>query len=100
MNGLTVLILAAESGAKQTRWAEPTAPKQLIQIQGETLLGRTLRLLAERGVKAPWLLTASEAFCSRCVSPMLTVAVRALRWSVPSGFTRTRETRVSGRSID
>lgn len=63
MNGLAVLILAAESGVKQTRWAEP-APKQLIQVRGETLLARTLRLLAERGVKAPWLLTASEALAS------------------------------------
>lgn len=64
MNGLAVLILAAESGVKQTRWAESAAPKQLIQVRGEALLARTLRLLAERGVQAPWLLTASEALAS------------------------------------
>jgi hypothetical protein len=64
MNGLAVLILAAESGVKQTRWAEPAVPKQLIQVRGEALLARTLRLLAERGVQAPWLLTASEALAS------------------------------------
>ncbi|WP_313115355.1 NTP transferase domain-containing protein [Ectopseudomonas guguanensis] len=64
MNGLAVLILAAESGVKQTRWAESAVPKQLIQVRGEALLARTLRLLAERGVQAPWLLTASEALAS------------------------------------
>lgn len=61
MNGLTVLILAAESGIKQERWTSQSAPKQLISVRGETLLGRTLRLLEERGVSQPWLLTASEA---------------------------------------
>ena len=64
MTGLAVLILAAESGVKQTRWAESAVPKQLIQVRGEALLARTLRLLAERGVQAPWLLTASEALAS------------------------------------
>lgn len=60
MNGLTVLILAAENGVKQERWTEPAAPKQLIKVRGETLLGRTLRLLGERGVETPWLLTGNE----------------------------------------
>ena len=60
MSGLTVVILAAESGVKQERWTSQSAPKQLISVRGETLLGRTLRLLEERGVSQPWLLTASE----------------------------------------
>ena len=64
MNGLAVLILAAESGIKQERWSAPTTPKQLIEVRGETLLGRTLRLLEERGAPLPWLLTASEALTS------------------------------------
>jgi hypothetical protein len=59
--GLTVLILAAESGVKHERWAAPSTPKQLISVRGETILGRTLRLLKERGVTDPWLLTGSEA---------------------------------------
>lgn len=60
MNGLTVLILAAENGVKQERWTATSTPKQLISVNGETLLGRTLRLLKERGVISPLLLTASE----------------------------------------
>jgi hypothetical protein len=64
MNGLAVVILAAESGIKQERWSEPATPKQLIEVRGETLLGRTLRLLEERGASLPWLLTASEALAS------------------------------------
>lgn len=60
MTGLTVVILAAESGVKRERWTAASAPKQLIEVRGETLLGRTLRMLEAHGVQRPWLLTADE----------------------------------------
>ncbi|MGC8098539.1 hypothetical protein [Metapseudomonas otitidis] len=60
MTGLTVVILAAESGVKRERWTRESVPKQLIKVRGETLLGRTLRMLEARGVQRPWLLTADE----------------------------------------
>lgn len=42
---LTVLLLAAESGAKQERWAKyMRGPKQFVEVQGERLVERTLRL--------------------------------------------------------
>ncbi|MDH0096458.1 hypothetical protein L1F06_022425 [Ectopseudomonas hydrolytica] len=63
-NGLTILILAAESGIKQERWTATSAPKQLISVRGETLLGRTLRLLEAQGAKEPLLLTANEVLAS------------------------------------
>ncbi|WP_280370216.1 NTP transferase domain-containing protein [Pseudomonas sp. BN411] len=59
---LTVVILAAESGHKRERWELAETPKQLIEVRGETLLGRTLRLLGEGGIEPAWLITTSAAF--------------------------------------
>ena len=64
MTGITVLILAAESGHKLDRWEQGALPKQFIEVQGETLIGRTLRLLSEQGITMPWLVTASPAFAA------------------------------------
>lgn len=64
MNGITVLILAAESGQKHERWEHGAVPKQFIEVRGETLIGRTLRLLSERGITMPWLVTSSSAFAA------------------------------------
>ncbi|BCG27483.1 hypothetical protein TUM18999_56740 [Pseudomonas tohonis] len=64
MTGITVLILAAETGQKLERWERDALPKQFIEVQGETLIGRTLRLLSEQGITMPWLVTASSAFAA------------------------------------
>ncbi|MDH4554658.1 hypothetical protein E8F11_05625 [Pseudomonas sp. BN417] len=62
MQDLTVVILAAECGQKCERWEFAEMPKQLVEVRGETLLGRTLRLLREGGSEFPWLITRSDAF--------------------------------------
>ena len=42
---LTVFVLAAENGVKQERWASfMKCPKQFIEVMGEALIHRTLRL--------------------------------------------------------
>ncbi len=67
MTRISVVILAAESGIKHERWADTETPKQLINVQGETLLERTLRLLQAHDIRRPWLLTTSEVLANHAV---------------------------------
>ncbi|MCJ8168959.1 hypothetical protein [Atopomonas sediminilitoris] len=60
---LTVFILAAESGAKHERWANyMETPKQFINVRGEALIGRTVRLCQEHGEHATYILTLGALF--------------------------------------
>ncbi|NQD92438.1 hypothetical protein HP532_07215 [Pseudomonas sp. CrR25] len=61
--GLTVFVLAAESGSRQERWEVlMKEPKQLTKVLGETLIERTLRLCALHVKQSAYVLTQLEDF--------------------------------------
>lgn len=62
---LTVFVLAAESGGKQDRWARyMKGPKQFVEVMGEALIERTLRLCRAHFDHDVYLLTLGDLFNS------------------------------------